>query len=181
MRRFLHRRLPHPDTLRQHRWLRWLGDTIFEADLWHLNRHSAPGAVAIGMICGLIPGPFQMLGAILVCLVVRKNLPLALLTTLYTNPVTIVPLYVLAFQIGSWVHGGGNVFSPPPEFTLTSPWQSSLDWFNWAVGLGTPLLIGLPVLAGVLAMLSYGLLATAWRWYLVMEWRRRKKKRLDRR
>jgi len=181
MRRFLRRRLPHPDSLRHHRWLRWLGNAIFEVDLWHLNRHSAPGAVAIGMICGLIPGPLQMLGAVLVCLVVRKNLPLAVLTTLYTNPVTIVPLYVLAFQIGSWVHDSGNIFAPPPDFNLTTPWQSSLDWINWAIGLGTPLLIGLPLLAAILAVLSYVMLATAWRWYLIMEWRRRKKKRLDRR
>ena len=36
------------------------------------------GGVAVGMFCGLIPGPFQMLGAALCCVLFRVNLPLAL-------------------------------------------------------------------------------------------------------
>lgn len=37
----------------------------------------------------------------------RVNLPIALLTTLYTNPFTILPLYVLAYKLGTWVLGQG--------------------------------------------------------------------------
>lgn len=177
MRRLLRRHLPKPEHLRQNRWLRCLGESVFAPDLWHLNRHSAPAAVAIGMFCGLIPGPFQMIGAAIVCLIWRKNLPLALFTTLYTNPVTIVPLYVLAFHIGSWLHNTGQVFVMPPDFLLASPWQSTLAWLDWAKSLGTPLAIGLPVLACLLAAASYILLAGIWRWYLIKEWQRRKKRR----
>jgi uncharacterized protein (DUF2062 family) len=50
------------------------------------------------MFCGLIPGPLQMLGAAICAVVFRVNLPLAMLTTVYTNPFTIVPLYVVAYR-----------------------------------------------------------------------------------
>jgi len=73
---------------------------LADPDLWHLNRRSTARAVAIGLFCGLIPGPFQVLGAIGGCLLFRANFPLAVITTLYTNPLTIVPLYLIAYEYG---------------------------------------------------------------------------------
>ena len=35
---------------------------LADPDLWHLNRRSAARAVAVGLFCGLIPGPLQALG-----------------------------------------------------------------------------------------------------------------------
>src|SRR5258708_20241632 len=75
-------------------------------NLWPLNRRSVPGAVAIGLFCGLIPGPVQMLGALLCAIPLRKNIPVALATTLYTNPLTTVPLYLPACGCGSLLFGG---------------------------------------------------------------------------
>src|SRR5512138_1588145 len=69
---------------------------LADPDLWHLNRRSCARAVAVGLFCGLIPGPLQVPGAIVACLVIRAQFPLAVVTTLYTNPLTIVPLYVVA-------------------------------------------------------------------------------------
>lgn len=120
MRRLLKRHLPDHQTLAANRWLAPFGDTLLHPRLWHLNRHSAAGAVAVGMFCGLIPGPFQMLGAALCCVLFRVNLPLALLTTLYTNPFTIVPLYLLGFSIGEWILGGSvGQFTAPPNGPAT--------------------------------------------------------------
>jgi len=79
--------------------LRYL-PALADPDLWHLNRHSAARAVAIGLFCGLIPGPLQALGSILLCMALRANVPLAVATTFYTNPLTIVPLYVVAYEYG---------------------------------------------------------------------------------
>ena len=92
------------------RWLAPFENTLLHPRLWDLNRHSAAGAVAAGLFCGLIPGPLQMLGAAICAVVFRVNLPLALLTTLYTNPFTIVPLYIAAFAIGQWVLPGSVAF-----------------------------------------------------------------------
>ena len=116
MRKTLKRLLPDHQTVSANRWLRPFASTLLHPRLWHLNRHSAAGAVAVGMFCGLIPGPLQMMGAAICCVLFRVNLPLALITTLYSNPLTIVPLYVLAFGIGSLILGNGDFdFTPPPD------------------------------------------------------------------
>lgn len=174
MRKHIRKYLPDHDKIRDNRWLAIFGDALRHPRLWHLNRHSAAGAVAIGLFCGLIPGPFQMLIAALVCIACRVNLPLALVTTLYTNPLTIVPLYLVAFGLGELVTGtSGGQFVGPPE------WQSQglVTWAgqiaDWMVRLGRPLFVGLALLATLLAVAGYALVRGAWRWYLVRAWRRR--------
>jgi len=54
---------------------------VGDPDLWHLNRRSTARAVAIGLFCGLIPGPFQVLGSVIGCLIFRSNFPLTVITT----------------------------------------------------------------------------------------------------
>ena len=82
MRKILRRYLPGHEAIRDSRWLRPFSGSLLHPDLWHLTRRSAAGAVATGLACGLIPGPFQMLGAALVALLFRVNLPLALFAVL---------------------------------------------------------------------------------------------------
>lgn len=178
MRRLLKRHLPDHQALVTNRWLAPFGDTLLHPRLWHLNRHSAAGAVAVGMFCGLIPGPFQMLGAALCCVMFRVNLPLALFTTLYTNPLTIVPLYLLGFSIGEWILGGGvGHFTAPPEWSGHWSGTGLLGWLEalaqWMLGLGRPLALGLVVLAATLSATGYLLVRIAWRLHLVRAWQRR--------
>lgn len=174
MRKHIRKYLPDHEKIRDNRWLAIFGDALRHPRLWHLNRHSAAGAVAIGLFCGLIPGPFQMIIAALACVACRVNLPLALVTTLYTNPLTIVPLYLVAFGLGEFVTGAsGEQFVAPPLWGgqgLTSWAGQIVDWF---IGLGQQLLVGLPLLATLLAIAGYALVRVAWRWYLVRAWRRR--------
>ena len=63
MRRQIRRFLPDHEAIRGNRWLAPFENTLLHPRLWDLNRHSAAGAVATGLFCGLIPGPLQMLGA----------------------------------------------------------------------------------------------------------------------
>jgi len=163
MRKFFRRYMPDPDKLREHKLLALFGNTVLAPTLWQLNRKAVAGGVAVGLFCGLIPGPLQMLGAVLSCIVWRVNLPLALATTFYTNPLTIVPLYVLAFGIGRFVTGSDAAFVLPPErgdLSWTGWVQALVDWF---AGLGEPLLVGLPLLALGLAVLGYWMVSLAWR------------------
>lgn len=89
LRKYFRKVMPNADKVREVRALSMFGDSLFHPALWHLNRRSAAGGVAVGLFCGLIPGPLQMVGAAIVCVLLRVNLPLALVTTLYTNPFTI--------------------------------------------------------------------------------------------
>ena len=174
MRRYLRKYLPDHETIRKNPWLRPFESSLLHPRLWHLNRHSAAGAVAAGLFCGLIPGPLQMLGAAICAVAFKVNLPLALLVTLYTNPFTIVPLYLLAYQIGRLTIGESNGFLTPPGFDPANfiGWTEGMQ--QWMLAVAKPLGIGLLLLASGLAVAGYFATRTAWRVWLIAAWRRRK-------
>ena len=173
MRKQLRKYLPDHTAVHDNKWLAPFSGTLLHPRLWHLNRHSAAGAVAVGLFCGLIPGPFQMLGAAICALLFRVNLPLALFTTLYTNPLTIVPLYVVAFGMGKLLLGSGGEFVAAPEYGDAGliAWMHAL--VDWMFQLGKPLVAGLILLATLLALTGYALMRLAYRYYLVRAWRHR--------
>lgn len=174
MRRYLKKYLPDHETIRNNPWLRPFASSLLHPRLWHLNRHSAAGAVAAGLFCGLIPGPLQMVGAAACALVFRVNLPLAMLVTLYTNPFTIVPLYLVAYQIGRATIGESNGFVAPPDLDATNfiGWTTAMQ--EWMLAAAKPLGIGLLLLACGLAVAGYFATQAAWRVWLIAAWRRRK-------
>ena len=178
MRKTLKRYLPNHETVHSNRWLRPFANTLLHPRLWHLNRHSAAGAVAVGLFCGLIPGPVQMPLAAIACVAFRVNLPLALLTTLYTNPLTIVPLYITAYAMGTWAMGvPDRRFVPPPEMSDMSLFEWGGAVVDWMAGLGKPLALGLVLLAATLALLGYFGVKAAWRTWLIRSWEHRRMRR----
>ena len=178
MRKFFRRFLPHHDTVRNHRWIKPFGGWLHHHNLWHLHRRSVAGGVAIGLFCGLIPGPFQMVSAALLAILLRVNLPVAAFTTLYTNPFTILPLYVLAYELGAWVSGARNgaeiAHLPFPELHW---YDWPVELWNWLAMLGKPFLIGLPLLAVSLSVAGYFGVRVAWRAAVIWKWRARTRQR----
>lgn len=176
MRSFFRKHLPAHDRIREQRWMGPLRHLLQHHNLWHLHRRSVAGGVAIGLFCGLIPGPLQMISAALLAILFRVNLPVAVITTFYTNPLTIVPLYLLAYEIGRWFVAG-SIEVAVPEF----PAVHLHDWFSevwgWLLSLGEPLLIGLPVLASTLSITGYILVRLGWRLAVTWKWRQRQKQR----
>lgn len=169
--------MPDHAAIGSNRWLAPLRRTLLHPRLWHLNRRSAAGAVAAGLFCGLIPGPLQMLGAAICAVVFRINLPLALLTTLYTNPITFVPLYVAAYWLGSLILGGNGGFIPPPEFSADAPGASLAALIAWLAQLGWPLAVGVLLMATLFAVVGYVAVRIGWRLWLIRAWRRRRSDR----
>ncbi len=135
--------------------------------------------MAVGLFCGLLPGPVQMVSAALFAMLFRVNLPVSVFVTLYTNPLTIVPLYFFAYEIGARVSG---VQGSLDIARLSFPEAGWLEWGNglveWLMTLGKPLLIGLPLLALGLALAGYMVVRVLWRVAVIMRWRARKKSRL---
>ena len=164
--------LPSHVSIQQNRWLRPFGAWLKHPNLWHLHRRSVSGGVAIGMFCGLIPGPFQMLGAALMSVLFRVNLPVAMFTTFYTNPFTIVPLYYVAYQLGALVTGTGHAISDKRFVVPDMDWS---NWYtvilDWIVSLGKPFAVGLPLLAVLLALLGYVVVRVGWRLWVMWQWR----------
>jgi uncharacterized protein (DUF2062 family) len=175
---FFRKYLPDAEAVLAKRWAApfrpWLG----HPNLWCLNRKSVAGAVAIGLFSGLIPGPFQMLGALLLAIPLRKNIPVALVVTFYTNPFTIVPLYLLAYACGNLLLGMSATHGPvvPFEWDWTAFGASLVAMWHWMMSLGKPLAVGLPALALTLAALGYFAADLAWRAYVITAWRARAKR-----
>ena len=177
-RKFLRKFLPSAHSVKEHRHLRRFGPVLRHPNLWHLNRHSVAGGVAVGLFTGLFPAPVQMLFAAIFAVVFRVNLPVAVFTTLYTNPLTFVPLYLLAYQVGAFVTGTSNgIHNLRTEFQA----ESLADWlpafFSWLGSLGMPLLVGVPILASLFSVCGYFLVRGLWRLHVVISWRRRLRKR----
>jgi uncharacterized protein len=177
-RKYFRKYLPDPEALRSSRLVAAFGSWAKHPNLWHLNRRSVSGAVAIGLFSGLVPGPLQMLTALILAVPLKKNLPVALIVTLYTNPLTIVPLYVLAYAYG-------QLLLPGERAALVTPFET--DWGNlgesmralwaWMLALGKPLAVGLVALGSTLAALGYIAVQLAWRAWVVAAWRARSKRR----
>ncbi len=164
---------PAIDRITSNPWVQKYIPALADPDLWHVNRRSAARAVAIGLFCGLIPGPLQALAAIGACLVIRGNFPIAVVTTFYTNPLTIVPLYAVAYELGRLFLPGatpGVAWSLPPGAGVAE-WVPAL--LQWMTQLGKPLALGLPLLAVVLAALGWVAVRLAWRCHAVWAWQRR--------
>jgi uncharacterized protein len=177
VKRKLKQYLPEPETFFKNRWLRWCAPWMGHPRLWNMHRRSVALGVAIGLITGLIPGPLQILTAVLIAIVVRANIPAAAFATLYTNPFTFIPLYMLAYKVGGWVTGEATSFKPPAEFQFT--WERAFtfipDLFRWMISLGDTLLIGLAIQSTITAIVGYVLTMLIWRCAVSRAWGRRAK------
>lgn len=179
LRRLTRRLEPYVDQITAHPWVQRYAPRLAEPDLWHLNRRSSARAVAVGLFSGLVPGPFQVLSAVGLSILFRAHFPLAAITTLYTNPLTIVPLYVVAYQYGGLFVAGDQKISAlhPPEFDWTADY--AMQFMAWMGSLGKPLAVGLVLLALTLAALGWLVVRLSWRCHVVWAWQRRQRKRRE--
>lgn len=177
-RKFFRKYLPSHESVRQNRFVALFGDRLQHHNLWHLHRRSVAGGVAVGLFAGLIPGsnPVQFFFAALFAVMFKVNLPVAVATTLYSNPFTVVPLYLAAYAIGELVMGtDANRSLPQTELHLMD--KSIGEWIpalaDWIISQGKPLLVGLLLLALLLSFAGYFVVRGAWRLYAVYSWRKR--------
>ena len=77
----------------------------------------------------------------------RANVPVAVASTLVTNPVTFGPIYYAAWRVGSTILGEPVDTAPPPPDTVTQDEPSGESWWRTTsrrvLGVGKPLLVGL--------------------------------------
>lgn len=132
-----------------------------QRSLFRFQRQPLARGVAAGMFCGLIPGPLQLPGTLLACAWLRGNIVAGGVATFYTNPLTTVPLYLLAFQLGALVMPGEQTV---PAWSSVAPGGdfSVQALAAWMQALGMPLLVGLPALGLVLAVLGYAAVHLLW-------------------
>lgn len=161
------RLLPRHDKVREHKHLKIFGKLLQDANLWHLNRHSASGGFAVGLFMAFVPLPLQMVMAAAAAIVFRVNLPISVALVWVTNPITMPPIFYFAYWIGTLILG------TPPQ---TEAFQFSLEWFNQGVlnDILLPLLLGSLICGSVAALSGYLLVLWIWRWRAVEKWKLRR-------
>lgn len=117
---WLKRFLPEPEELKQHKYLRFLGSLLHRPELWRFNRRTVPKAVGIGVFCAFMPMPFQMFLAAVLAIYFYSNLPLAVAVVWLSNPVTMPPMFYVAYALGKYLLGSPELIqSQNGDFSVT--------------------------------------------------------------
>ena len=134
-RRLLKKILPSPQFLENHRMVRVFGDRLLDPRLWAVHRRAVAGALGWALAISFIPLPVHSLVAGLVALTWRLNVPTIYATIwLVNNPLTMVPLYYLAYRVGTLLLG-----TPAHPFAF----QLSFKWLQYGLGpVWRPFLLG---------------------------------------
>lgn len=149
------------------RWyLRPVRAWIMDARLWSLQRRSITLGFGVGLAVCFVPLPVHFLLAAAIAILARLNVPVTLATTLLVNPVTVVPLYYLAYRVGTTLLG-----VPQDEFSFQLSW----DWLQHGLGpMWKPFLTGCAVSGLAAGLLGYTMLEFIWRRRVRQKYRRRR-------
>jgi hypothetical protein len=167
----IRRNMPTREQLEGNRWTRRLAA---RHELWRFTRRSVPRGVAVGLLVGifaLIPG-VQIIGAALLCVPGRGNIPIAVAMTFLSNPLTTPVILFVSAVIGNFM---GFRADTAMVREMIQRGASLSEWTGWFLSDAAPaLLVGLAILSLVSAAVGYLLAGVIWRPLVA----RRRKRRL---
>jgi uncharacterized protein (DUF2062 family) len=165
------RRLFKPLSRQRHRWKAQWFMRPFESWLenpayWSLNRRNVTRSFAMGLFVSFVPLPIHALLATALALLLRLNIPAAVIGTFLTNPLTVVPLFVAAYWLGC------SLLARPAE---SIHFEMSWSWFTTElIPIWKPFLLGCTAMGVLAAAAGYVLLGGIWHLTLVVRYRRNK-------
>jgi uncharacterized protein len=170
--KFLKRVVPSAVRIRRIKALGVLGDWVYASNLWHLNRYSASMAFFVGLFVAFIPIPVQSVFAAVMAVLLRCNLPISVTLVFVTNPVTMAPIFYMAYEIGALI-----INVPVQDVQLALSWE----WLgNSLSAIWRPFLLGCLLCGLFFGCLGYFVISLLWRWNVVRQWRARKRIRAKR-
>ena len=161
--------VPTRESIQKSRVLRPVAHRLLAPALWRFNRRSVPRGVALGMGTGiLLPFAHMPLAAVL-ALPARANIPIAVMMTLISNPLTFVGIVWAEHSIGKFVLRLDTVVPGQPALQVAHS-----DWLHWLMSSAGVAMVGALVLAPIVGGLGYAAAALAWRWRTARRWSRRR-------
>ena len=140
----------------------WLENPAY----WSLNRKNVTRAFALGLLVAFFPLPIHALLATALALVLRLNIPAAVIATFLSNPFTVVPLFLFAYWVGCTI-----LMVPADAIQFEMSWQ----WLTTQLGpIWKPFLLGCLTLGLATAVTGYIVLGTLWHLTLVAKYHQRK-------
>ncbi len=120
-----------------------------------IRRKTVVPAFSLGLFVSFIPVPGHPAVAALAALALRVNIPIAAVTTLVSNPLTMGPMYFLAYRIGAYL-----LRIEPGPFRF----EMSLDWVTHTlVTIWQPMMLGSLLLGAIVSLVGYIVLDLLWR------------------
>lgn len=168
LRQFFKRYIPTPEQIGRYRALRPFAALIADPGLWVLSRRNTAKGFGIGLFAAWLPIPLQTLVVVALTVWLRVNLPVAILASFVSNPITFGPMMVIAYLLGSLM-----LNQPAPaggELGLALLWQELGH-------VGLPLLIGCLTLGIVTGLIGTITINVVWRITLMRLFRRRRARR----
>jgi uncharacterized protein (DUF2062 family) len=165
---------PSRDEVQNSKLLRPFGHRIRHSELWRFTRRSVPRGVAIGLFVGIflmVPG-LQIVGAALVCMVLRGNVAIAAAMTFLSNPATTPFFLVAAINVGNRLGFHADLTT----FKILATTHASIGrWLAWLFSDAAPaMIVGLVVIAGIFAFAGYWVSLVGWRWWVGRKWLHRR-------
>ena len=153
--------------------LKPLGQRVWASELWRTSRRSVPAGVAVGLFVGIflmIPG-LQIVGAALVAVPFRANIPIAAAMTFISNPAT-TPFFIIgAIDVGNRLGFHADLAAFERLSAARAPLR---DWFAWMLSDAAPaLLSGLTLIGLGFALAGYCVSLVVWRLWIGSKWRSR--------
>jgi uncharacterized protein (DUF2062 family) len=138
--------------------------------LWGIRRKTVVPAFSLGLFVACLPFPGHFVSAALAALALRINIPVASVTTLVVNPLTVGPLFYFEYQLGALLL---SIESGPPQFELSIAWIT-----HTFVSIWQPMLLGSILVSSVIAFVGFFVLDALWRKSLA-NYKTRKRKGRD--
>lgn len=140
----------------------WLGDSR----LWSLQRRGITLAFGAGLAICFLPLPIHVPVALTVAVLARVNVAVILSTVFLVNPLTVVPVYYVAYRVGCLALG-----EPKGQFAFALSW----DWLQHGLGpMWRPFLAGCALCALALGVLGWSLAELLWRRQVLKKYRARR-------
>jgi uncharacterized protein (DUF2062 family) len=128
---------------------------LHDTRLWGTRRRTVVPAFALGLFIAFMPFPGHIAMAALLSLALRINIPVAVVASFVSNPLTMYPMYYGAYRLGRSLL---NTDSIPFNFEL------SIDWVTHTfVTIWQPMMLGCLLLGAGAALIGYIALDALWR------------------
>jgi len=175
MKKWLKKHIPSAKSMTNSSELKGFRKILNEPAYWKYDQQSVARGVAAGLAAAVIPG-IQFFYAALLVLLFKGNLPIALLSTLITNPLTFVPIMYFIYSVGKIILLNGS----DGEFVIHQfHWDFSsfhAFWTNlsgWFLQFGKAFLVGMPVVSLCLGVIGYFGVILFWK--VILKFRKSKK------
>lgn len=180
-RKTIQRYLPSAAQIRDNRTLSWISGAESESgsvsgrasrswianpQLWHLNRRSVSGAVAVGLFVAWLPVPLQMVLAAFLASVLHVHLLISVLLVWISNPLTFPALLYVAYRVGSMLFG---IEHASAGFEPSWDWLSSTLSHSWQ-----PVVAGCLFMGALSGVIGFFVTRILWRIELVKRWQERR-------